>query len=322
MPQVTTEQEIDLSQISNKIKQIIGSFKKSIFKGIQFFILNWKTVAILIILGIVVGMVLDKTQKQYEHQIIVTPNFGSSDYLYAKIDLIEAKIKAGDTLFLKNVVGLKAPKIIKSITIEPVIDVYNFVIDKPEKFELIKLLSENGDINQVIKDNTTSKNYTFQAITLISTKQIKEDEVVKSVLKFLNTSNYYEKIQKEVYNNVRLKMKQNDTIINQIDAVLDNFSKSSSASKGGSLMYYNENTQLNDIIKTKETLIKEQGNLKIEMLTYDQIIKESSIVLNLESQTITNGKKKLLFPVFFVLLYIVIRYIRNFYNHQKILMEQ
>lgn len=314
MSQIETDQEIDLNQIFQKIKQ---SIKTSIFNGIKFFIQNWKIIVSLAVIGVVAGTILDKTQKKYEHQVIVTPNFGSSDYLYSKIELLDSKIKAKDTLFLKNVVGLKTSQKIQTISIEPVIDVYDFVSNKPANFELIKLMAEDGDIKRIIEENITSKNYTFQTISLVTSQKINEKDIIQPILKYLNASSHYSKVQKEMYNNVQIKMKQNDTIISQIDAVLDNFSKSSSATRGSSLMYYNENTQLNDIIKTKEALLVEQGMHKLELITYDKTIKETSIILNLVSKDFTSNNKKILFPPFLILLYIFLRFFYSFYNKQK-----
>jgi hypothetical protein len=49
----------------------------------------------------------------------------------------------------------------------------------------------------------------------------------------------------------------------QIDAVLNGFSSSVNRNQqSDKLVYYNENTQLNDVIKTKEALIYRQGVLR------------------------------------------------------------
>ena len=58
---------------------------------------------ILFLIGAGLGYYLDKTTNVYDHQLIVTPNFGSSDYLYAKVEQLNAKIKEEDTLFLKAI---------------------------------------------------------------------------------------------------------------------------------------------------------------------------------------------------------------------------
>ena len=43
---------------------------------------------------------LDKENKSYQQEIIVSPNFGSYDYLYNKVDLIQSKIEVGPFLGL------------------------------------------------------------------------------------------------------------------------------------------------------------------------------------------------------------------------------
>jgi hypothetical protein len=48
------------------------------------------------------GLYLDKMQQQYDHQIIIVPNFKSTD-LYAKIDLLSSKIAEGDSVFLNSI---------------------------------------------------------------------------------------------------------------------------------------------------------------------------------------------------------------------------
>lgn len=322
VPQNNDDQEVDLTFISRKINNFFQGISTSIFKGIQFFVRNWIIVSILVLAGFGLGIFLDSTQKSYEHQIIVAPNFGTTDYLYAKVDLINSKIKEDDTLFLKNNVGILQPKNLKLIEVKPVADVYNFIKNKPENFELIKLMAEDGDIKKVLEDNMTSKNYTYQTIILLTKKKTSEEELIKPLLKYLNTSDYYSKIQKEVYKNIESKMKQNDSIIKQIDGIISNFSNSKNgAERNEKLMYYNENTQLNDIIKTKNDLINEQASHRLNLIGYDKIVKENSITINLESVKYVNGRLKFVLPILFVALFGFLYLFRAFYKKQKQLIE-
>jgi len=316
VPQNNNDQEIDLTLISRKINTFFQRVNSSIFRGIQFFVQNWIMVLILVVLGFVLGMFLDRTQKTYEHKIIVAANFGSTDYLYSKIDLINSKINEDDTLFLKNVVGIQHPKNLKIIQVKPIADVYNFIKNKPENFELIKLMAEDGDIKKVLEDNMTSKNYTYQTIILSTKKKTSEKELINPLLKYLNTTDYYNKIQKEVYKNIASKMKQNDSIIKQIDGIVSNFSNSTGA-KSEKLMYYNENTQLNDILKTKTDLINQQANNRIDLIGYDKIIKENSVTINLEFVKYVNGRLKFILPVIFLALFILLYLFRAYYKKQK-----
>ena len=316
-PDNQEDQEIDLTQISKKIIKLFERINTFLFRCIQFFVKNAIVIVILLVLGVGLGYYIDATKKTYDHQIIVSPNFGSADYLYSKIDLIESKIQEGDTFFLKNVLGVKNPKGIIKIEIKPISDVYKFIEKKTENFELIKLMAEGGDIKNILEDNLTSKNYTLHTITFKTKKQTDTTETVQPILNYLNKTEYYKKIQKEEVNNIQIKMIQNDTIISQINDVLNGFSaRVNGSQKSDKLVYYNENTQLNDVIKTKETLIIEQGTHRVKLVGLDKIIKDNSATLNIENTNSVNGKLKMIVPVLFLLLFIFIYLFSKFYKNQ------
>lgn len=310
-------QEIDLSQISKKIGVFFENVSSSIFKGILFVKKNIILISILFVIGAGIGFYLDKKIKSFENQIIVTPNFGSVDYLYSKINLLQSKIEENDTVFLKNI-GIKDVKKINKISIIPINDVYKFIDYKEKNFELIKLMAEDGDIKKIIIDEVTSKNYPYHLITYKTSKLTSEDKTLKPILDFLNDSDYFKKIQKEYVNNVRVKIVQNDSIISQINGLLNSFSNAVNGSqRNEKLIYYNENTQLNDVIKTKTDLIYEQGVHRIEMVNFDKVIKDNSSTLNIKNTDSTIGKLKIILPFLFIFLFILINKIISFYKKQN-----
>jgi len=321
-PQNQDNQEIDLSQIKKKLSGFFEGINMLLFKGIQFFIRNVIVILILVVVGAGIGLFLDQSQKIYDSQIIVTPNFGSTDYLYSKIDLLESKIQERDTVFLKKIVGLQNPAAVLKIEIRPITDVYKFIENKAENIELLKLMAEEGDINKILVDGLTSKNYTFHTI-LLKTKGLTNDEAtVQPLLTYLNTSDYFKKMQQTVVKNTESKRDEYDTIIAQINTVLNGFSdKVNGTQKSDKLVYYNENTQLNDIIKTKEDVIKELGVLKINLINYDQIIKENNATLNLKSSNWISGKLKFVLPVLFIFAFIAVHFFIAFYRKQKLKSE-
>ncbi|MCA0348444.1 MAG: hypothetical protein LCH35_04185 [Bacteroidetes bacterium] len=310
-------QEIDLSQVSKKIGQFFENISTSIFRGFLFLKRNLIIISILFIIGVALGFYLDKTNKEFENKLYVQPNFGSVDYLYSKIELIESKIKDNDTLFLKNVVGVKDAKKLKEITIEPISDVYKFVKENPQNFELIKLMAEDGDISKVFSDNITSKNYPYHLISFITLKETDFDKTVNPILKYLNDSEFYSKIQKQYIDNISIKIIENDSIINQINSFLNTFSNTVNGSqKSDKLVYYNENSQLNDVIKTKDDLVREQGIHRIELINLNKIIKNSAEVLNIKYTESINGKLKFILPLIFVALFILVGLIKAYYKRQ------
>ncbi|MDP5198406.1 hypothetical protein [Flavobacterium sp. DG2-3] len=320
VPQNLEDQEIDLVQISKKISNFFGRINSSIFRTIQFFLRNWIIVLVLVVSGFAIGWYLDSTRKTYSNQIIVEPNFESVDYLYSKIDLLQSKVISNDTVFLKNVVGVKKPKLIKKIQIRPIVEAYKLVENKERNFQLLELMAENGDINKILVDTITSKNYRYHTISLITSEVGNDKEFVAPILIFLNDSEHFNAIQKIELKNLEASIVQNDSIIKQINTFLSNFSdKTNGSPKNNSLVYYNENTQLNDLIKTKQGLIEEQGRNRLKLVSYQNTIKEIGRIINVESKKSINSKLKFYIPFIFLIGFIGMVLVRRFYNKQKAL---
>lgn len=316
-PQINpNDQEIDLDQLSKRIGNKIQSFIDWIFDGILFIRKNIIVIGILIIIGAALGFYMDSKTKIYDHQVIVTPNFGSTDYLYSKIGLINAKIKEGDSTFLASI-GIKEARKFSKIEIEPIVDIYRFISTNDQNFEMLKLMAEDGDLTKIIEDNATSKNYMYHMVSYTTRGVTTEDQTLTPLLNYLNDSEFYVRIQKEHLSNITTKIKENDSIISQINGVMNQFTKTVGTNqKSDKLVYYNENTQLNDVIKTKEALITEQGNKRLELVTSDRIIKDNSYTLNVLNTKSTNGKMKLVLPILFIGLFVLFGMFRSFYRRQ------
>jgi len=312
--QNSDDQEIDLSQISRKINQGFQNIGGFVFNCIQFFFKNAIIIVVLFIVGIGLGYLLDNGQKSYKHELIVIPNFGSTDYLYGKVELINSKIKEGDTVFLKGL-GLKYPKKISKLEIEPIVDPYNFIRDREENFELLKLMAEDGSIDKVLTDRITSKNYTYHSITFSTKGKATDANTIGPLLNSLNDSDYFRIIQKNIVENVKVKMEYNEQTLNQINAVLNSFANEvSKGSSNSNLVYYNENSQLDEVLKTKYSLVSEQGNRRLELVNYQKIIKEVSVITNIEK----GSSNKLIFPVILIFLFIAGKTFFRFYKTQAI----
>jgi hypothetical protein len=326
----TDNQEIDLTLISNKIKGLLEGIGTSIFNSILFFKRNLLWMVIIVVAGIGLGFFLDTTYETYDSEIIVKPNFGSTDYLYSKIDLLQSKIKDQDTLFLKTI-GIENPKNISLIEIEPVIDIYSFVNNGYDKsnaqntqnFELVKLLAEDGDINKTIINKVTSKNYASHKIHIRTKNQIQDSKIIAPILIYLNNNDYFEAIRKTYVKNIAIKMVKNEEIINQINVLLNQFSNTTnSTQKSDKLVYYNENTQLNEIIKTKENLLFELGSQRIELENTDKFIKKNSGILNIKNTESVNGKLKFVLPLLFIFGFVFSHLFSKFYKKQALKAQQ
>lgn len=316
VPQNQDNQEIDLFAFFKKAADFFQWINRILFLSIRFFVKNVIIVSALVLLGFGVGLYLDRMQQRYDHQIIVAPNFKSTDYLYAKIDLLASKIADGDSVFL-NSIGLSKYVALTKIKIEPIVDIYKLISNNEQNFELLELMAQNGDLKAVVKETTTSKNYNYHTIIVTTKGKINQKEVIEPILKYLNTNAYFVDIQKVSIANIQQKIKVKEDIIVQIDEIVNSFSTSKqNVSKNEKLIYYNENNQLNSIIKTKDSLSSAMALLKIELLNSNKIINDNAIVLNIKSSTGINGKFKFILPLLLIALFILLSLFTAFYKKQ------
>ena len=313
-PKSADDQEIDLGAISKSIGRAVDGFARFIYRSTRFFIKNIVVISILIIAGAVLGYFMDKG-KFYDHEIVVNPNFGSTDYLYAKIELLDAKIQEKDTVFLKSL-GIKNPKKFLEIKIKPIVDIYRFVNTNELNFRVLELLADDGDLNKIVEEPTTSKNYNYHVISIVTKGRISHANLVQPLMDYFNNSAFYSQIQQKYIQNVKSKMITNDTLIAQIDAVLESIAKTGSTGSSGTTVYNSQGSQLNDVIRTKDEFIEEQAQLRIDMVSIDKIVKENTAVLNKIRVTGMAGKMKIILPVVFLLLFIIIYNMVRFYKKQ------
>jgi hypothetical protein len=321
------DQEIDITSVLKGVSVFFQSASRRIYHMIQFVLKRFVVLAVLLVLGFGMGLYLDNTKKTYNNSIIVRTNFGSSDYLYNKIDLLFSKINDNDTVFLKSI-GIKDPNQLAFIEIHPVVDIYGFIRnntteENENNLEVLKLLAEDGDMKTLIRERTTSKNYDFHVINFIAKSRNKREEIVEPLLKYLDNNEYYSNAKAVYIENGKSKIEANKAMIAQIDGLLSTFAKENLQSGlSDKSVYINENSQINDLIKTKDAMVGEIGYIKRELQSHDKVIKESSSTLNVYNTRTIWGKFKVVLPAIFILLYLFIVGFVNFYKKQAALYQE
>ena len=311
--------EIDLTEISRHMKRYYARVGDSFFNSILFVQRNIILFAIIIVVGVGLGYFLDKGSKSYSHKIFVIPNFGSVDYVYNEVEHIDKKIGEGDVKYLKSI-GIHSPKKLGTIKIEPVIDIYSFLDNTEQdqanrRLELFELIAEQGDVKKVLEEDVTSKNYKTHLITIRTSSPVAPKEIIEPLLEHLNANKYFKQIQKEYVANTDIKLAANEQMIRQIDSVVNNFNKAGS-SKSAGLMYYNDNTQLNELFKVKNSFVLEQQKIRINKLNYDYIVKQTSVVSNTLNVGATTGRMKFIVPLFFIFVFVVVVRFVKFYKRK------
>lgn len=311
--------EISLSQLGDKIKDFFSSINDAFFNTIQFIVRNIVIIIILLVAGIGLGTYLDVDNKAYTHKVIVMPNFKSVDYLYQEVERINTKIKEDDTEFLQQI-GIKNPDDLKEIEITAIVDIYEFIDEsnsstpeKDSKFQLFKLISENGDMNKMLEDNTTSKYYKNHVITITTKGKAKQEDFVDPIMAYFESNTYFKQIQKATLYNLDRMVASNDSIIRQIDAVVSDFSSTSKVNNN--MVFLTENTQVNELLNIKHSLVQSNVYTNIQKIQQSKIFKDNSILLNIKVSKIAKSNKIVL-PLLFLFIFICIYNFRKYYRKE------
>ena len=305
------DQEIDLGQIGKGIKNFFSGVVNSFFDLLLFIKNKIIIIVVLFVIGIVLAFTLDT--KVYNHEVAVIPNFGSNEYLYKKIEQVDTKLREDDAEFFKAL-GITSFEDVISVEIEAYPGIYSFVNNKDQEnnFELIKLMAEDGNLEKIIKEEVTSKNYYNHKISIQTKRVFKKEEFITPLLKYLNLNAFYEKQQKIRQKNLTEKIALNDSLINQIDKII--FLLSANSSSG--TISISEKNSIPELIEKKDKLINENQQLYISEVIFDEIIKEESSVINIRDYKPLLFNNKILFPIILIALYLIFYSFSIFYKKQ------
>ena len=306
------DQEIDLGQIGTAIKNFFNGIVNSIFDFIFFVKKKIVIIGSLFVIGVVAAFVLDP--KIYNHEISVIPNFGSNEYLYKKIEQIDTKLREEDETFFKEL-GIKKYEDVVGIEIEAYPAIYNFVNNKEQanNFELIKLMAEDGNIDKIMKEEITSKNYYHHKISIKTKGMFKKEEFITPVLNYLNNNSYFEIQQKVYQKNLADKIILNDSLIKQIDNLIVLLSSNNSSGT----ISISEKNSIPELVEKKDRLILEKQYLLTNENIFDKIIKEESSIINIRDYKPLLLNNKILFPLALILLYLLSYFLFNTYKKQS-----
>lgn len=303
----TSENEIDLSTLFKEIK---GFFKKILVGIVNIFKFYYRHKFIILGLIIVAGVAGyfadDFFKKTYTNDILVKPNFGSSDYLYTKVEAIDNKLFSDDSLFLKKVFK-DHYALVKSLEIKPVIDIYNFVSRNGSNQALFELLFEEDGNIEFIQNPINSRNFKYHHIYLEVEGPDYHEELSTALIDHINNNTYFNDIIDISLENLKFQLEENKTIIAQIDTIIRDAQKEKSMVLGSSELSFSDNKGLNELLGKKRSLISAKRELESELINQDQTVKVVDANYKvLDKEEFLKKDKTKLFPFFLVIFYSLI----------------
>jgi|GEM_PF-605157 len=304
--QKSENDEIDLSYLFQKI----GDFFKNLLIGflrIIAFYYNKKWILIpLIIIGGILGYFWEKSFDDiYKSNFIVAANYESSDYLYNKIDAINSKINLKDSVFLKNVFGAHYNKA-KSIEVEPITDIYDFVAETETNQDLFELLSEDQDMTDFIKNPVNSRNYPHHIVNIIleGNENALHQSISDNLFKFLNTNQYYNNSKKKSLETSSLLLKQNALIRKQIDDVVNSAIQNQSLNIKNPVISLNEDYNIDILFSRKEYTLEKDLELRTQIENKQKVIQivDANYQIEYEDSVLSKDKKFIL-PLLLIIIF-------------------
>ena len=320
-PQGNPDKEISLYDVSLMIKRRVTRVNDSFYDGFLYIKRYIIFIIILLAAGIAYGIYLDSDQEVYDHKVFVVPNFESVDYLYGEVEFINSRLRDHDYEFFTKL-GVENPGNISKLEIEPVVDIYDFIDDVEEndmvdrRFELFRLIAESGEMEDILKDEATSKNYTVQVVKIITSGKATDDGLVKPLMAHFNSDPYFMQVQEKYKESLAQEIAENEFTIRSIDSILSNSGQS--GTRAGNSLYVSEERSLHEVIRQKRYILQAQEKNRVKQVNYNSIIKEGATVMNLKHKNILAGRMKVIVPLFLLFIFVCITSVISYYKSQKL----
>lgn len=309
--------EIDLGQLFRMIGRGFNSLFRSFLKVYLYFKTNFWKLAILVVIGLAIGFGLKfLISDQLKTEVIVKPNFDSKDYLYDVVEEIDANLKSKDTVFFRDLGIVVSELKSLQISIEP-IEEQKEEENREEDLKYLEVLQNfQGDsfISDVVKSEILKKSALNHRITFLYNNPLAGREATRRLIEYINDNEYFSELQQIYTQNAELKIKRNQELIEQIDAIIDGYTKNLSSEKEvnqGTLVLENEKSlEVPSLLSLKNALVKEIERKKLEMAEQKNTISIINFGKNQKVKVPVYNQGILVIPFILVVLFLLVSFFK------------
>ncbi|MFV0233805.1 hypothetical protein OBK30_12195 [Empedobacter falsenii] len=302
-------QEIDLIFLFQKIKEFFFNIGLFIYRIINFIKKNFFILLSLLIIGIGAGYLVEKKGLVINRsELMVVPNFGSTEYIYNEIDVInQSKSKIPE---LKNLV---------KIEVEPIYEVKDIFLDKEgneKNQEFLKSYFENSNKIQKEMLNDKLKSFYKNHLITVETKNVKDSKsIIDYIINRLNNNEYFlakGKNEQKILQEKEIELKQSIVQINDILNKLGKTENVNTNDKGVNINTYNE---IGKMLEQKNTFIADLSSVKNSLVTSNFTVYTYNKSINIDKQKKLQNNYMFLFPI--VLMFLFFSYKTYSYLRKK-----
>lgn len=312
----SSNDEIDLGQLFNMIGRGFKNLFNWFLRSFLYIKKNFLVLFGLAIAGAILGFGLNQiVTDKLKTEVIVKPNLESKDYLYDVVKEIQANMKAGDTIFFSKI-GFKSGDLKGyDITIDQILDQDNSSDDNLEYLELLEKFQENGQFTDIIRSELLSKSSLEHRITFTYKDPKSGPIFTQKVMEYINSNNYYNELIEINQENARKRIKQNESLLVQIDELITRYSDKMASTESQMveqriILDNEKQSNITELFELKNNLIRDIERKKMELQKEKDAI---SIIYFGESQLEQYsffGKRIVLLPLIFISIFFLIDIIK------------
>lgn len=293
-------EEVDINELFKGFSKTLHKFGLSIYNFIQFIISKKIIILALFILGLLLGYGIDyyNNSSNFKHELIVTPNVDSKEFLYKEINSLKFKDKSN----------------IKGVEIEPIIDIFSFMSESSNNLEIAKFLADNNvKLIKHVKGNETEQVYPYHIIRFYSKNYTKAEIEIDSILKKLNSEPYYNERLLLNRSYIKSKIVENNISIKNINNLFQKLgSNQPSISSNVNIEVF---TEINKLLENKQYLLDD--NRKLEK----QLIENKNVIFKLadlkSSKEFKTQNFKFILPFILIFIYLLFVGFNKFLDSYK-----
>jgi len=317
--------EIDLILGYNLLKKGIKKLIIIPYKVFQFIVKKWIIILSLIILGVVLGFLL-QGEKQKEAKLLLRINFDAVSYVYSSLELLSNKVDQEDQKFLSEIgFQAKVPEI-RKIEITPIIKLADILERYESNDRNLEAVIKNIDFSLNEEEIEISESFMYDYKYHIAEIKLTSDanqETLKKIIDYLNDNKLLQQLKETSNKDILDHVRNNKETIDQINKVLNNYDSSGSLPSSSSQIYVvDKSFSLHEIIGRKIEL-----QLEIETLN-QYLVNSQEVVILANNPNLTEeslgllGKKKIIYPIFLVFSFLFLAWIKHTYDYVKELAEK
>lgn len=317
--------EIDMDSFFKGLKRIKNKFLLILYNAIQFLLKSWYIILILLIVGVVLGYIVQKfSEPKQEATVVIRTNFNSEEYAYNAIDILAKKIKDKDTVFIETN-GFRADILeIKDIEITPIFSFKDLAEEFQENERNIDALLRNLNFQEIAEENIEPFKSSFKYHTLFLTlSSVANDQTIDNVINYLNNQEIIQKLGEVGKKNIEDQINVNSNTLKQIDSVISTYNTNQSLPSASSQIYVvDKNFNISDILELKMNLQEANKDLKEDLVFADRsIISIDSNAAVIKSKGFLSNKI-LFYPLLFIFLFLFFAFCRYAYRYIKVVAEK